>query len=317
VLVTLAAVATCGVCAEAADAAVLDLRSGNANYRAAPGERNMFQLRREEGVLRFLDRDAEITVTGVVGRCAQPNAHEVVCIPEEGGAGGEPRIQIALGDRHDYALLEARDGPVLGRLHLSGGPGKDTVTYNGREHDPPLTLSLDGRANDGAAGDHANVLPDVENASIFDGGTPSGRNVDDRLVGNSRSNRLSACCRAAVFGGAGADKLSGRGTFHGGSGRDTIVSEGAGAFNGGPGDDRLSKGGFANGTARFDGGAGRDQIYAADPGYIDGLEEEGLTGVRAFKDRVRCGPGLDAVTGDRLDVLSRDCEQKRRVQDTE
>jgi Ca2+-binding RTX toxin-like protein len=55
------------------------------------------------------------------------------------------------------------------------------------------------------------------------------------------------------------------------------------------GNDRLYGG---KGRDRLDGGAGNDRIYARD----------------GARDAIRCGPGRDQVSADRLDSVARDCE---------
>jgi len=84
--------------------------------------------------------------------------------------------------------------------NLYGGPGADTATYAGRT--VPLQLTLDGVANDGAAGESDNVWGDVENVI---GGT-----AGDVIVGNGLGNVLT--------GNRGSDQLDGAG------GADTLNS---------------------------------------------------------------------------------------------
>jgi hypothetical protein len=64
---------------------------------------------------------------------------------------------------------------------------------------------------------------------------------------------------------------------------------GADVLRGGAGNDWLS------------GGAGRDVLSG-------GAGNDALDAVDGARDVVRCGPGYDQVTADRLDVVSRDCE---------
>ena len=68
-----------------------------------------------------------------------------------GGAGLDT---VAGGDGDDS--LNGGDGPDT----ISGGGGNDTVDFSQRTQ--PLTISLDGVADDGEAGERDNVLPDVE-----------------------------------------------------------------------------------------------------------------------------------------------------------
>src|SRR5262249_4644998 len=68
-----------------------------------------------------------------------------------GGAGND----VVAGDKDDDWLI---GGP--GADYISGHEGIDTVTYAG--YQVPVWVSLDGKYNDGAAGEGDNVLTDVE-----------------------------------------------------------------------------------------------------------------------------------------------------------
>jgi Ca2+-binding RTX toxin-like protein len=91
---------------------------------------------------------------------------------------------------------------------FAGQNGTDRADYASRTG--PIDASLDGQADDGAAGEHDNILDDVE--------TIRGGSGNDSLVGNGNRNFL--------IGGPGNDIIFGQG----GAGDD---------INGGPGDDRL------------------------------------------------------------------------------
>jgi Ca2+-binding RTX toxin-like protein len=110
-----------------------------------------------------------------------------------------------------------------------GGDGTDTVTYASRS--TPVTVTLDGLPDDGAPGEHDNVLSDIE---IVVGGSAA-----DHLAGGSGANSLN--------GGGGSDTIDGLGG-------DDVLSGGAGAdrITGGTGDDAIS------------GGGGNDTILARD-----------------------------------------------------
>lgn len=116
---------------------------------------------------------------------------------------------------------------------FQGGPGIDTVSYANRKR--ALKVTIDGVANDGAAGEADNVKRDVENLI--------GGSGKDTLTGSAAANVLS--------GGSGNDLLSG------GPGNDTL--------KGGPGRDKLLGGAgndifFAGDSWAdiIDGGAGKD-----------------------------------------------------------
>jgi Ca2+-binding RTX toxin-like protein len=144
-------------------------------------------------------------------------------------------------------LLAAGAGPDT----YVGGDGEDEVTdYIGRTS--PVTVSMDGLANDGADGEGDNVNPDVEDVT---GGsaadTLTGSAADNELVGGRGNDTIS--------GGDGNDGLSGgvgRDTLDGGAGRDDL--------NGGSGNDTLKTQDGA--TDRGDCGGGTDsaQVDARD-----------------------------------------------------
>jgi Ca2+-binding RTX toxin-like protein len=162
--------------------------------------------------------------------------------------------------------LDGGAGPDL----LVGGSGRDRADYSGRR--APVDVTLDGQANDGAAGEGDSVDPSVEDVA--------GGMRGDRLTGSERRNVL--------LGGGGRDTLAGLGggvTIDGGDGADRIDGgDGADALIGGPGLDLLL------------GGAGNDRVEARD-GRRDGVE---------------CGDGRDTVTADRVDRVGADCERERR-----
>jgi hypothetical protein len=97
----------------------------------------------------------------------------------------------------------------LGRDAMRGGDGFDAAYYLDRPAGQPVTISLDGIANDGAAGESDNVHGDVEQLQGGAGG--------DVLIGNDQANTL--------LGEGGNDQLTGAGgvdTFRAGAGADTV-----------------------------------------------------------------------------------------------
>ena len=120
---------------------------------------------------------------------------------------------------------------------IDGGPGRDSVNWF--QHGDPLSLSLDGVANDGEAGQNANLIS-IE--SLL-GGT-----AGDTIVGSAGAETLS--------GDAGADIIEGGGgndTINGGSQNDTL--------RGGDGSDGVYG---DNGDDAMDGGTGNDLLYGYD-----------------------------------------------------
>ena len=63
---------------------------------------------------------------------------------------------------------------------INGGGGNDRVDFSQRTQ--PLTVDLDGEANDGEAGERDNVQPDVEEVI--------GGSQDDTLIGSTAANLL-------------------------------------------------------------------------------------------------------------------------------
>jgi Ca2+-binding RTX toxin-like protein len=139
-----------------------------------------------------------------------------------GGAGND----LLVGDGLRNTLSGGPGNDVLNGLGqddiLGGGPGtdlidagtgSDAVTY--ADHITPVTVSLDGVANDGQAGENDDVL----NAEHVIGG-----NGNDTLVGNASPNTLR--------GLLGNDRLFGL------DADDTLIgSEGTDFADGGPGVD--------------------------------------------------------------------------------
>jgi hypothetical protein len=143
-----------------------------------------------------------------------------------GGAGND-RISGGTGD--DQLIGDA------GADTLNGGAGADTVDYS--TVSAPLTITIDGRANDGAAGERDTVALDVENVI---GGSGS-----DSITGSSAANDLD--------GGTGNDTISGGGgddAIDGGTGNDTI--------GGGAGNDTLDG---ESGIDQVDGGTGTNTCF--------------------------------------------------------
>jgi hypothetical protein len=121
-----------------------------------------------------------------------------------GGANSHDEIDGGAGD-------DTLRGDVYARGHdvLRGGAGTDTAWYGDRPASEPVSLSLDGAADDGAAGEGDDIAGDVEKVV--------GGWGDDTLTGDDAANILD--------GGEGRDTLTG------GGGLDVLL--------GGPGDDDL------------------------------------------------------------------------------
>ena len=141
-----------------------------------------------------------------------------------GGAAGDSFFDGAGRDRHSGRGGDDTLFSGSGADRLSGGAGTDTVSY-----DPPLgaprrggvRADLDGRADDGSAGERDRIRTDVENLD----GTPAA----DVLTGNGRANEID--------GGGGADRIFGLG------GNDRVTGPLTSAFvDPGAGADRVDGG---------------------------------------------------------------------------
>ena len=168
---------------------------------------------------------------------------------------------------------------------LSGGGADDRVSYGDRT--APVSVTIDGVADDGEAGEADNVRPDVE---YVGGGSGS-----DTLTGSAGPNYL--------YGGSGRDVLNGLGgadTLRGGRGPDTE--------NGGDGDDSFEQPTLV-GDRRdvFNGGAGSaDRVSYADRTAalvvdVDGIADDGRPGeldnVQSDVEQVVGGIADDTLTG--------------------
>src|SRR3954471_20818126 len=198
----------------------------------------------------------------------------------EAGPGND---SVAGGPGDDYleGISNTDDSNTLGSDAYSGGGGSDRLTYDSRSDD--LNLSLDGVANDGAAGENDNIGADVV--------TVIGGSGSDRFTGNSYSNGFA--------GGEGDD------TANGGGGDDNLV--------GGPGNDRLTGGdgqdilGGESGNDTLDGGPGVDRFWgdsigACIPGYCDTGQDE-IHARDGSQETINCGPGTDSAVIDNSDIV--------------
>ena len=228
-----------------ASAATVSAADGTLSFTAASGEANNLTVSLANGSVRF-DDTGVAAMTGGPG-CSPKGAQRVEC-----AAAGATSVTVDLGDGPDrltgqlglpfrvYGGLgndtiatpvgdDAVDGgsgadtidtgwgdDVVdggeGPDSIGGGYGHDRVVYAART--AAVAVSLDGVANDGAAGEGDNVRPSVDDII---GGSGA-----DTLIGDDGANGL--------VGGAGDDVLSAAGgddVLDGGAGTDTF-SAGAG-----------------------------------------------------------------------------------------
>jgi Ca2+-binding RTX toxin-like protein len=215
------------------------------------------------------NRTASVTVTidGVANDGELGEADNVAVDVENvnGGAAGDLLIgsdanNTLNGNDGDDTLIGLRGADAF-----VGGEGVDSVSYEGRTE--AVAVTIDGVANDGAAGENDNVGADVENLT---GGTRG-----DSLTGSAANNALN--------GGPGGDTLNG--------------SAGNDVESGGDGNDRFVQEAAANGADALNGGAGTDTVS-----YGSRVEDltvtlDGLPGDGAPGEGDDVGKGVENVTG--------------------
>jgi RTX calcium-binding nonapeptide repeat (4 copies) len=206
-------------------------------------------------------------------------------------------VNASMGPGDDVARLDG------GQLSVEGGPGADRfetgrlgnlqVGYFASAR--PVRVTTDGRANDGAPGEHDNVPRLVRTLS----GSAHGDVLDARrarthvaIYGGSGDDRAFTSPRGGfIEGSGGADAL------HGGSGPDDLIGdEGADVLLGAGGDDDLRGG---SGHDLLVGGSGHDLFY---------IDNDGRETVRArdgARDRVICDWVPYRLRADRADRLER------------
>ncbi len=234
------ALVACAAPASASASAVF-LSGGALHVVGFAGETNRFSIAKT-GINNFRVVDGGAAITNLGSGCRlDGSASAAACSGDQIGATGS--VQVDAGDGDDTVDARSAGVPVLllgedgndtltggaGNDFLVGGPGNDVMdgqggadTFAGQDgtdradyvsRTGPVDVTLDSQANDGPAGEHDNVLDDVE--------TIRGGAGNDSLTGNGNRNFL--------IGGPGNDFIFGLG-----GARDDL--------NGGPGDDHL----FAN-----------------------------------------------------------------------
>ena len=197
------------------------------------------------------------------------------------GWDGDDVLDGGPGDDYLEGIAYVEEGMTHGTDTYVGGGGYDTVTYEGRTED--LSLSPDGVANDGAAGERDDIGTDV---MAIGGGHGA-----DTMTGNGARN---------VFGaGEGDDVLSGAG------GDDHLVGgPGADRVTGGEGQDLL---GGESGDDMLDGGTGVDRYYgdsvSACIAYSCPSGRDEIRAQDGEREEINCGPGTDTLAADPLDVI--------------
>jgi len=164
-----------------------------------------------------------------------------------------------------------------------GGPGADRLWLD--SHAPGMTITINGAADDGVAGEGDNVGADIE--------TIDGTSGNDAFTGGAGVDKFNGGAgNDIIHGGAGDDELWGD------SDQDQVFGDaGADRLYGSHGDDIV------------DGGAGVDSMFGDQanctsfscPAYNDTLKARD-----GEVDSVQCGAGADTVEADANDVIALD-----------
>lgn len=210
------------------------------------------------------------------------------------GNGGDDELRG--GDGNDS--LEPDTYPdVIGDDIVDGGPGYDAVQdWASMTEDPAFAVSvtLDGRANDGRPGGEADNVIDIERFDAIAPGLyvlgPTADSIDLPNYGTSR-----------IEGKDGVDTITG--------------NDGTETIDGGAGDDRL-EGGYGHDV--ITGGPGRDTIFGDETSsrcsYLDDhcsvvpFGNDTIYARDGQPDMIDCGVGVDRVVADAVDTLS-NCEK--------
>jgi Ca2+-binding RTX toxin-like protein len=261
----------------------------------------------------------------------------------DGGAGAD-RLDAAAATGY-VELLGGADGDRLfagtGESDLTGGPGADTLTggpdgaltaylmgtggdgadlvLGGAGFDvagyaqrtAPLTLSANGAADDGEAGEGDNLAPAVER---LEGGAGADRLiasavVDAELSGGPGLDELTGGPRDDLLaGGDGDDALAGGAGDDLAAPSDAIAAPGEGGA--GPGENEGSE--VDAGADTFSGGDGFDTLSYATrvapvTATLDGQADDGEA-----SERDNAGPDVESVTGGRgADTLTGSARAER------
>lgn len=206
-------------------------------------------------------------------------------------SGGLDGDQLYGDDGNDLLSGDGNKDPAADLI--DGGAGDDRIEGEwSRVEKPnvPISVTLDGAANDGRAGENDNVVS-IEQITTYSPGALVGSDGPDSFDLQPASDRGPMSAQ----GRGGDDKIVG----------DDDVEQ----IDGGPGDDYL-EGGFSDDT--IVGGPGRDRVFGDDTGatcwaYGSCTLPYGndTIDVRDGEvDQVDCGIGVDTVKADPQDVLS-------------
>lgn len=287
-----------------ASAATVTKSGSTLSYVAGPGESNDVTVSLAGDTYTVSEQGSGVTVTS--GGGCQVTGSSATC-----PAGGVGLLDIQLGDQSDSVKILARMSSRLaggdgndtltggeatdtliggpGADALTGGAGLDILDYTDRT--APLTVTLDGRADDGEAGENDNDAADIE---IVNGGSGN-----DTITGSAEDNVLNGNGGNDTLNGAGGDDALNRGDA------DEPLDPGAGddVLSGGPGNDSVS---YAEATLPVfvsldgqpgDGAGSENDNVAADVENATGGERGDVLIGNAAANVLQGGGGNDRLLG--------------------
>jgi Ca2+-binding RTX toxin-like protein len=173
----------------------------------------VFTAQGDDGSDRLTGGRANDTLVGgqgadeIDGQAGDDTLVDSTGVDQVNGSTGNDLFEAGLSTASGNVTEGASFGGLYGDV-LDGGSGIDTVRYD--RSGERISVSLDGAANDGAAGEGDNVRG-IENVVAAGG--------NDTLLGSDAANQLDGSSgNDSITGGNGAD------TLLGGSGNDFIVA---------------------------------------------------------------------------------------------
>jgi Ca2+-binding RTX toxin-like protein len=196
---------------------------------------------------------------------------------------------VVRGEGGDDSVSAGKEEPDANAADIvDGGPGFDQIPavdadYS-RGSDDDVSVTNDGVANDGEAGEGDNVLS-VEKLFIFA--------KDATAVGTAGNDDIFVDADSSLIRGLGGnDKL--------------VAYDGNDVIEGGDGDDFL-EGGFGNDV--LDGGAGVDQFNGdRTEANVIAIGNDQIRARDGNAEQVSCGIGSDSAQVDASDVVDATCE---------
>jgi len=223
------------------------------------------------------------------------------------GGGGDDNLNGALGsDRliggggdDDFTCSSVNDGADT----IDGGPGNEW--YGCWSRTAKVSISLDGKANDGLNGENDNVKGSVENIA--------GGSGNDVLIGSNADNQINGEAGHDTIKGLGGDDYlrgqDGDDDLSGGDGDDDFYNQvGLDKYLGGNGDDTMYDDSVNDGRDVFSGGEGYDSlsfyertdpltIDVTDPGGDGGAGGSENDDVQSDFEYLEGGEGADIIYG--------------------